>query len=487
MFTVSKQRILSYRFSAFFGLISVPVGLVAGLLAIKNSFYLAAALIAGAVTVCFFVYFEQTLLGLLILRSALDPFSSQQLPAAFALGVDALTLAYVFVKLLTRQKVYTDGFWCFFAAWVGLQGLWVILLPLGALGMDGSFLTTSLREWVRLFSWLMMYLLVMQLRATTPPQKVIRYLFLSLVAPIAVAVLQLIAPSLLPGVFLSSSGGIGAAIGETSRVNGTLGHPATFATFLMLFMLLTYWEMVRAKVKIGWVCLLGLLALLFVSTKSLFSLVMMAVAIAVILVPNLSITSALLGLAVLLGVLGLFAGSEFGQERLASVSETPLLNRDMDISRAVLSSNWDYNSFNWRLAQWTYLLQAWQEYPILGYGLLASPRLTVLTNYAHNEYVRALTEGGIVGFWVFIVFLVVMAGRLIHLARQAAPRSAHQRFCWALLAMWLAMVVGMATENIWTHTTLFFYWWALVAVAGWEWDEPLADVTNNDKPMGALS
>jgi len=37
--------------------------------------------------------------------------------------------------------------------------------------------------------------------------------------------------------------------------------------------------------------------------------------------------------------------------------------------------------------------------------------------------------------------------------------------------MLLAMMVGMITENIWTHTALFFYWWTLFAVAGWNWEE----------------
>jgi hypothetical protein len=29
----------------------------------------------------------------------------------------------------------------------------------------------------------------------------------------------------------------------------------------------------------------------------------------------------------------------------------------------------------------------------------------------------------------------------------------------------------MITENIWSHTTFFFYWWTLFGVAGWNWNE----------------
>lgn len=454
-------------------LVGIPLGASMGFLAVKNSFYFVALLIVVLILVCFFIHFEQTVMTLLVVRSSLDPFSSQQLPAVFAIGVDGLVLLCVLVKVLTQQKIYVDGFWFFFAGWVGLQGMWLVFLPMGVLGMDGSFLPTSLREWVRIFSWLMMYLLVMQLKETTSPQRMVSWLFLALIVPVLVAALQLFAPSLLPDILVGYSGELGVPIGEASRIKGTLGHPATFATFLMLFMLLTYWKLGQVRIKSVWLLLLILLCFLFVSTKSIFSLVMVAVAVAVIIIPELNLVSVLLGVTLVLAVLSLFASSEFGQERLSSISETPLLNRDMDISRAVLLSTWDYNSFNWRLAQWTYLLQAWQQYPILGYGLLTCPSLTVLTNYAHNEYVRALTEGGIVGLILFIVFLGVQAGRLLYLARRSKPKTAQKKFCWLLLAMLLAMVVGMITENIWTHTALFFYWWTLMAVAGWDWDEHL--------------
>lgn len=182
----------------------------------------------------------------------------------------------------------------------------------------------------------------------------------------------------------------------------------------------------------------------------------MAISIFVVVAPQVSVVNLVGSVVLLAAVVGLFASSDFGQERLASVANTPLFNRDMDISRAVLLSQGDNNSFNWRLAQWTFLLQAWQQYPIWGYGLLTCSKLTVLHNYAHNEYVRALVEGGIVGLIVFLVFFGTQMGRLIQLFQQAPHGSAKRDFCLAMLAMLLAMMIGMITENIWTHTTLFF-------------------------------
>ena len=461
----------SSHFAPWGVLVGVGAGLVAGLLLGTAPFYLVLALVAVAVVVYFFASFEQAVLSLLILRSSLDIFSAQQVPAAFALGIIVLTLLYVTVKLLLGQKVETDGFWWFFAGWVALQGLWVILLPLGALGMDGSFLPNSLREWIRLISWLMVYLLVMQLKDTTPPQKVISSLFWALLIPLSVAALQLFAPSILPPLLVGASEEMAGPVAEVSRVRGTFGMANTFATALILFILLTWWKLGRVRQRLPWIVLLASLVFLLVNTKSLFSLIMMAIAVFVMIAPQLNLMNLVGGVVLLAAFLGLFASSEMGQERLASIADTPLLNQHMDISRAILLSKTDNNSFNWRLAQWTFLLQRWQDYPILGYGLLTCPVLTVLTNYAHNEYVRALTEEGIVGLVLFFIFLGVQLWHLIQLFNQAPEGSEQQRFCLALLAMLLAMIVGMITENIWTHTVLFMYWWTLVAVAGWNWGD----------------
>jgi O-antigen ligase len=470
MFARNHQRHFS-NLKLAIGLAGSLLGLAVGFLAGVQPFYPALGMGAVVVVLCLFTNFEVTVLGLLILRGALDPFTAQQLPAAFAIGTIVLTLLYVVAMALTKQPIYTDGFWWFFAGWTVVQGLWVMLLPLGLLGMDGSFWPESLREWLRLCSWVMVYLLVMQLKATTSPQRVISCLFWSLLMPLTVAALQLIAPSVLPPIFSGVTEAGIAPIGEISRVNGTLGLANTFATFCLLFLLLTWWQIGQVKRRWPWLLLLGALVLFIVSTKSLFVLLMMAIAMLVLMAPRLKSIELLGGIAILTIAIGLFASSDAGRERLASLSDTPLLNPDLDVSRAVLLSATDNNSFNWRIAQWTYLLQAWQQYPMLGYGLLTCSKLTVLHNYAHNEYVRALTEGGIVGLIAFIGFLGVQIGRLLYLAHRAPPGSAQRNFCWTLLAMLLATIVGMITENIWTHTTLFFYWWTLMAIAGWDWQE----------------
>lgn len=452
-------------------IIVIIISIAAGLVVNTNPRYIFLAIVAGGILYCFFTHFEYTVLGMLILRSALDPFSTLQIPAAFALGLDALTLIYITLQLLTRQKVHTDRFWWFFAGWVALQSLWVVLLPLGGLGFDASYLLVSIREWTRLFSWLMVYLLVMQLKDRLPPQKVISALFLALIIPVTVGLMQMLVPSLLPGFLVGNQSAGSIMSEEISRVNGTLGLANTFATFLLLFIGLTLWKLSQQEKHWFWLVLLGILILLFVGTKSLFSLMMLGVFVLIWIAPKLSFINLIGGVLLFAVVIGLFASSEFGHDRLGSLSETPLLNPDMDIWQAILLSAGDGNSFNWRLSQWYLLLNAWQHFPVLGYGLGLSIQAAANGFLPHNDYIRALVEGGIVGFLTFLTFLTTQGIYLFQLAQKTPDGSEQRNLCLVLLAILISIPVGMLTENIWSHTTLFFYWWTAFAVVGWNWND----------------
>ena len=252
-------------------LAGIIVGAVAGFTAGANPIYLLLAIVAIPIVVYFLTNFEQAVLNLLAVRTCLDPFSGKQIPAAYGIGMDALTLLYVTITLLRGRRIRTDGFWWFFAGWVLLQGLWVILLPLEGVGLNDYYLPGGIREWIRLFSWVMVYLLVMQLKDRVPPKKAIAWLFISLVIPVTVALMQMFVPSLLPS-FLNEGGAVGGMpVSEISRIKGTMGHPNAFATTLLLFISLTYWKLTNSKQKLPWFLIMGLIALCFVSTKALLA------------------------------------------------------------------------------------------------------------------------------------------------------------------------------------------------------------------------
>jgi O-antigen ligase len=217
---------------------------------------------------------------------------------------------------------------------------------------------------------------------------------------------------------------------------------------------------------------MAILAFFLVSTKALFGLMMLATFMLIVIVPKLNPFSLIAAILFIGLVILIFASSDFGQERLGSLSNTPLLNPDIDIWRAIILSRGDQNSFNWRIAQWQYLIEQWKHYPFLGYGLGLSIHVSNNQLYPHNDYIRALVEGGICGLVSFITFLVMQVVRLLQLWQNSDYSNSKQRdLCTIMLAFLAAMSVGMITENIWTHTTLFFYWWTLLALVSWQWQK----------------
>lgn len=464
---LNKTASRSFHLNLWLGLVGLVVGIFAGFAVGISPALLFVAIVGVAGLIWFFASFEQAVIGLLILRSSLDLFSAQQLPAAFAIALNALTILYVLVALLTGKAVKIDKFWWFFALWIIFQSLWVILLPLGGLGMDASFLMSGVRVWLRYFSWLMVYLLVMQLKDSVPPEKIISMLLLSLVAPISIALLQIFLPASMLPTLLTAQAKAG------SNVSGTLGFPNGLGIFLTMFIALVWWKLSISQKRLPWLLLLGLVSFVFVRTGYFTGLV--AVFLLILFINSTKITPVrVIGVVLFCGaLLWMFASTEFGQQRLTEIYDTPLLNPNIDVSRSIILSYGDSNSFNWRIAHWTYLINAWSQFPILGYGLDSSPFLGIRdfntgSGYApHNDYIRFLVEQGVVGFTGFLCFLVGQGWYLVHLLRNSQLVNNRRNLCLILIALFVANLVSMLTSNIMDATTFFFYWWTLVAIAGW--------------------
>ncbi len=466
------------------GLLGLISGAIVGLL--SGATPLLIGLLFGTVlfVTTFFLKFETVVITLLCIRVAIDCFSTLQLPTIFALSVNALTLLYIVVQAFRKRPIQTDWFFWALLTWWLTQSTWLIFMRLGGLGFGMEFFAESLREWTRLMSWVLVYLLIMQLKGKIHPIQLIHSLFWSLIAPITVATLQIVVPTILPGDLNLNAGEAlsnGPAV-EGSRIRGTLGHSNGFVTYLFMFIALTQWRLGQVKDKLPWVLVLGILAFFYVSTKALYSLMMLAVFITVLIAPRLSIAKMIGGIVFFALILSLFGSSEFGQDRLESVANTPLLNRDMDTSRAIILSKGDGNSFNWRIAQWSYVTQQADLYPVFGYGIGTSAKVSTNNLLPHNDYIRAYVEGGLVGISIYVGFLMLQVTRLVLLIRCSRHNPAQYNFCLTLLAVLLALPVGMLTENIWSHTMFFFYWYALLAIAGWDWSEHSSSALSDRKP-----
>lgn len=482
------KRLSSQPTSALKLTLALLVGLISGLMIWISPLLLAAGFISMAVLVCFFWQFEYTVLGFVVLRSSLDILSDQQVPALFGVGLVGLSVLRICWLSINRQKIQTDWMWWIFAAWVMLQGVWVILLPLGGLGLGAEALPNATREWVRLFSILMGYFLVMQLKDRVSPQRVISALFLSLIAPLTAASMQLFLPSsLLPGFLSARVRDSIDGVDEISRINGTLGHANSFACFSVLLLGLIIWKIENSKNRLPWTILAVLVAFMIVNSKSLTGLVMLGVFGLTYFLPKLRISSLLAGGVLFAAVGGLVLASDIGQERFAELYSTPLLNPDLDWNKAVFLQMTNLsaygNSFNWRLAQWTFLLRSWQDYPILGYGLETTKQVSALQNTAHNDYIRFLVEGGVVGFSLFISFLLLQLVRLVQVYKSTFVRP-KRRLILVLISILLSMLVAMLAGNIIRVTVLFFYWSALLAILDWPWS--VAEDSTPDRAVARL-
>lgn len=459
----------------FVGILGITIGIVVGFLSGANPVQAGLILFVPAAIVFFFKNFELSVIGLLVLRSALDPFSDKGVTGAFAIAVSALALVYVTSRLLNKQPVKFDAFWWFFIGWVLVQGIWVVLFPMGGFELGNERLPDAIREWLRISSWAMAYLLTLQLKDKVSPERFIGYMFLALVIPVATGFLQL----LVPGQFLPTFLAVNPNQ-DGFRINGTLGVANTFVSFLIFFIGLTYWKLGVSKKRLPWILLISALVLLLVTTKVLVGIIMLVVLLAVLIIPRLRFTNLVGAIILLTLMLVLFASTDVGRERLNSISQTPLLNPNIDVSRAILLSSFDGNSFNWRITQWYSLIGFWKQAPILGHGLQTANAFPPMFAYAHNDYVRVLVEEGIVGFTLFFAFLGVQLSRLMMLIRSPFTERSQKAFCTVLIAFLLAAMAGMLTENIWSHTAIFFYWFSLSAIADWKWE------TARDKPEPLL-
>ncbi|MGA7953345.1 MAG: O-antigen ligase family protein [Gloeobacterales cyanobacterium] len=459
IFFSSRQS--QYLWIVFILLTSVVMGIAAA----TKPQILTIGIIAAFGIALLFNKFEFSILSLLIIRSSLDPFSKYQLASLLALAIDGITICYVIGCLLLHKRIKADWWMIFLLFWTLLTALWPLATSQGWLPKESEAFSIGIREWIRFASYGAIYTLVMQLRDKIPGQKLVSYLLLSLIVPISAALGQLYFPTYLTKLWYELRPF--EELGHT-RINGTLGHPNTFAVYLLLMGSLAWWKY-RATAQKRWLALIGVILFIYLKTNSLAGIAMVLVLIGVLGLPRLSFKSlATASLAITLA-LGIFISTDIGRTRLDILQRTPLLNGDFSISKAVNLSYIDGNSFSWRIAQWSYLIKAWEHSPLFGYGLGTTELLTPFHNGAHNDFIRALAETGLVGLFMFLVLWAALFFRIADIWRQAPPSSSQKELCLIMLGVYAAVTVGMTTEHYWQTTAFYFYWMTIIAVAGWKW------------------
>jgi O-antigen ligase len=132
-----------------------------------------------------------------------------------------------------------------------------------------------------------------------------------------------------------------------------------------------------------------------------------------------------------------------------------------------------FASYDWRISNWTGLIQEYEQKPLTGWGLktteVVNPRRPFGSQrnsdggfQAHNAAVRALVEGGVLLLGAVLAFFAAMIATLWRIARSASPQLAG--YARVLAAGWLAMfVVAVSTDDLLDATALVY---AMLALTG---------------------
>lgn len=385
---------------------------------------------------------------LLILRSSLDIFTNLSIgplkfniPAFWALVVLLVGILY----FLLRWKIASHPISKIFAVWIAFLIIPALISfinfgPLGGL---------AAREFVRVFTMFFIFNLFFNLPKTQDMQNVISYLFLSLIIPVVVSLYQVITGT---GLYIEQL--------NIYRAYGTFAHPNSFALFLVLFITLSIWMLIKTKNKIWYMAIIvQLVCLVFTFSFSGFLLLILVFSF---LVLKLKISQKLLLGISIVSFLFIFINTNEFKIRWERIKKIDL-KRTIEQQEVV-------DSFTWRVVNWMNLFNMWKEKPILGYGLqsveIINPwKTTEGVGYgAHNDYLKFLVETGLIGFLIYLIF-VVKVGCILYKEVKDCKQKELQFLLYILFSFFVSHQIVSGVDNYITVTAFQVYYWAILGLS----------------------
>lgn len=396
---------------------------------------------------------EYALLTLLVVRS----FSEALAQMAIYIGPFTVNPSIVLVLLMDAVAVlYLAIFWfreqwtvdrlgLFFMAWVLSLAPWVYIAT-SQWGIPGL---TGAREWVRLLSLVLLYLVVWTIARRRGHERVINACLLALPVPLAVTYYQILT---LPA-------------GE--RAFGVMVHPNNLAAFLVIMIVLTVWKLARPHQSLArrgaWAGLLLAEFFALIAPVSSNGWLMFAVFLLAFFLLARGRRFKLAGLATAAAFLAIFLvvfalNPRIQQEFWGNLVSVGIESPDALGPRQA-------GSLEGRFYMWAGLYEDWQRRPLLGYGLNTAYFLNPITGKAaHSDYLRYLVEGGALGLLLFVLFQVAAGWELLRLRREAND-SQGQLLAGIAFGVLLAWVIGSIGDNLISYTVFHVYFWALLACA----------------------
>ena len=404
-----------------------------------------------------FWWFGLSLPFFLVVRTALDPLSEFKLSKTMDINVAAVYgVAIGLLSLLFVADRWRAGDFCLDRVAKAFMVFLVFLLfwvPVAYFNFGKAGLLCATREWIRAFVIFTVYLAFYQLARCVGVDRVITVLFLSLPVPLAMATRQ---------IFL----------GER-RIWGSLPHPNPFAFYLAFFMGLTLWKARCGNKKTLWIIFLFVEATFLCLTWSKGGLLMATLMLVFFLLFTGSWRFRVLCLSLVVFMGAFWVVSPVGRYRLKhSVPHLKTVEKKITVEKEKkitvekekkTSENEIpvENSSDWRLVHWKILLERWKDKPLMGYGLDTSEKFVSPWHaLPHNDYVKFLVETGIVGFLVWITFLLVVGWRFLRGPRE----SCNKHLAFTLLVVFLAWQMSALFSNQWKATCFLFYFWAVAGL-----------------------
>lgn len=390
---------------------------------------------------------ELGFLALLVVRSFTEAFSDLVIyigptvvnpSVTLVVLMDALGLIYL-SALRLRNEWAVDSIGLYFLGWVLCLAPWVYVAAYqwGVAGLTGA------REWIRLLSLVLIYLVLFSIARRRGYRRIIHACLLALPIPLMAAYFQL-------------------ATTPESRPFGMMVNPNNLTAFLVVMTALTIWKLVSSErfqtgILWGGLFLLESFVIIVNNSFNVWLMIGAFLTLFVLLVRGwrFKVTGVLLGAAFIAIFLFLFFQGFRNQDEILRNLETLGYQRPQGSVGG--------GSLEGRLYTWHELIKVWEQQPLQGYGLNTTHFVNpIVGKAAHNDFVRYLVEGGVFGLLLFVLFQAAIGWELFRLRRQANDPSSH------LLAgigfgVYLAWVIGSIGDNLISMTVFQVYFWALLA------------------------
>jgi putative inorganic carbon (hco3(-)) transporter len=390
-----------------------------------------AALLGGLAGLVAALRFEWFVVGLLLVRSALDVLDQEDgagggLDPAAAIGMLFVVIGGVWLLVQwqagtwTRPSAATRGLWL-------LVGACVLSVPLA------DERAPAMEATLKVVAGTVMFAVLEQLLSERPARAraVLLVALVSVVVPVGIGISQ------LTGDELSADLNSGL-----SRVQGSFVHPNVFATYLVTLLLagVAVFPVVRGWARFG------------------VSLVVLASGVLLVLTYARAAWAAALVGVVYLGVNGrkrLLAVLVVGVVVLVTAVPS-IVTRLADVSAEREYEDQPANSLAWRIGYWGELVPLASSNPATGIGLDTARFKTDDGLRPHNVFVQTYVETGIAGCAALIAVIVGFT-RSLAARKRAAATDWERALALGAIAIALSWLVQAPTENLTTSTVLWWY------------------------------